>query len=209
MRTRDLLFGIGGTLLGAVLVLILSSAGVLPLSGTAGITPASPPAYFLVEMDDAQEWLSATFPAEVEQLTAAFASVDALRTTQTFADSVRGAQNDISYLTARSFTALTGLPAQQSPNLSEPLPVLDPLPVGLLPSLSDGDVSSCLGIDENPYNLDGYTLYLNVELPQSQVASVPESWLSLDAPIQNDLFWQLLDCQRYQRGGSSASERPR
>lgn len=192
MKRRDIgLLGIGllvGLLAG---VLVMSSDSVRDgLFGTAGLTTASPPAYYLVDMRESRGWLTGTYLDRADELSAAFDRVAPLITTSNFGEMVRSVEQDINLIVVNSYSALTGLAPVNST-----VPTPDPLPDPLLGSLSDGDVSTCLGLDENPYNVDGYALYLYIEIPSTQTQFAPETWERLSEPKDDDLFWQRLACQ--------------
>ncbi|HLU08758.1 MAG TPA: hypothetical protein VK003_03770 [Oceanobacillus sp.] len=192
MKRRDFgLIGIGlliGLLAGVV---VMSNDGLRDgLLGTAGLTPGAPPAYYLVDMGESRNWLTGTYAEQANDLSAAFDRITPLITTTNFGETVRAVEQDINLIVVNAYTALTGLaPA----NAAVPTP--EPLPDPLLGSLSDGDVSTCLGLDENPYNVDGYALYLYIEIPSTQTQFVPETWERLSEPKDDDLFWQRLACQ--------------
>lgn len=199
MRRRDAAFFALGGLVGAVLAVIV--AVTAPFTGSlsaSAIGPAALPQYYLINMADAQEWLISTFPDDAPALSAAFANTAVLTTTDDFAQSVRDTQADINLLVDRSFVALTGrLPETPLTDVE-----VTTLPEPLLQSLSDGDVSTCLGLDENPYNIDGYALLLYMEVPETQDEFLPASWQRLDEPQDDSLFWQRLACQSLTAQGS-------
>lgn len=192
MKRRDIgLIGIGlivGLLAG---VLLMSSDDVRGgLFGTAGLTVNAPPAYYLVDMGESRSWLTATYADQADRISEAFDRVTPLITTNNFAETVRSTQEDINLIVDSAYIALTGLIPQ---NASEATP--EPLPDPLLNSLAEGNVTACLGLDENPYSVDGYALYLYVQIPSTQSQFVPETWLQLSEPKEDDLFWQRLACQ--------------
>lgn len=202
MKRRDSGFLALGLMIGLLVgILALSSEGLRDgLFGTAGLNVAAQPAYYLVDMDDSREWLIATYPDQSAPLATAFDSVEPLLTAANFAETFRAAQPDINLIVDRFYTALTGLtPA------STLAPTPEALPDPLLNSLADGAVSACLGLDENPYNIEGYALYLYLEIPSTQIEYVPESWQHLSEPKDDDLFWQRLACQSF--GQAQRSQR--
>jgi|GEM_PF-3358434 hypothetical protein len=206
MKRRDAGFLILGLGAGLLLGMIVISSGVLPdsLFGTAGMATPAQPSYFLVDMAEAQTWLLGTYPDNAESLSSAFANSSQLTITDDFAQTVRDSQDDINLLVDSSFTALTGsLPVASL----GPTPSADTtLPAALIQSLTDGDISSCLGLDENPYNVDGYALYFYIEVPETQVQYLPESWGEpLGEPMDDSLFWQRLACQTLSTGASGGS----
>ncbi|KXK17837.1 MAG: hypothetical protein UZ15_CFX003002333 [Chloroflexi bacterium OLB15] len=200
MKGRDAALLLLGGVIGIAIALLAFSNNDLRsgLFGTALGTVARP-SYVLVDMTEGEDWLESTYPDSVDELSAAFEQIAQLTTTDDFATTIRDTQDEINLLVDRSYTALTGqLPAV--PLLATPAPGADTdtafeLPDALLTSLSDGNVSSCLGLDENPYNLDGYALYFYIEVPETQLAVLPEEWERLDEPMDDNLFWQRLACQ--------------
>lgn len=197
MKHRNLTFLLLGVALGLVAGLVLlSSAGVrTSLFGTAGLNPAVEPAYYLADMDASRDWLVELYPDEEQRLTNAFANIVPLTDPMAnFRDVIRTVQPDIDYLVSRAFIGLTGTQPEQMPT-SVPTLSADALPTPLLRSLADGNLTTCLGIDENPYNIEGYALYLYTELPVTQIDSLPATWERLDEPKDNDLYWQRLACQ--------------
>jgi hypothetical protein len=192
MKRRDFGMLIIGLVVGLLAGLIALSSNDLRegLFGTAGLSAAVQPAYYLVETGETRNWIASTYPTEADSLSTAFNNVAPLITTSNFAETFRAVQEDINLIVDRSYTALTG----QTPD-SSTVPAPDPLPDPLLNSLADGDVSACLGLDENPYNVDGYALYLYLEIPSSQAELMPDTWQRLSEPKEDDLFWQRLACQ--------------
>jgi hypothetical protein len=198
MRPRTFIVPAVALLIGIVIggLLVGSSADLRnTLFGSAGITAPAAPAYFLVDTESAQSWLAATYPEEADAIVSAFENAAALVTTADFAATVREVQPDIDRIVRDSFAALTGIDPGVNA-LATPFPTLDPalLPEPLLRSTVDGPVSSCLGLDENPYNLDGFALYLYLQVPSTQTQFLPETWEALDEPLDDDLFWQRLGC---------------
>ncbi len=61
----------------------------------------------------------------------------------------------------------------------------------------EAEVSVCLGLDDDPYNLEGPAIYLYMAVPPDRAGNVPEDiegWQRLEEPKDNDMFWQLLGC---------------
>lgn len=199
MRTRDFAFLVVGLIFGLLVgVILLGSTGLgSALLGTAGIRPQADPVYYLVDLEESETWLTDSYVDEADAISQAFNNVAQLVTTENFAQTVLDTQDDIDLIISRSFTALTGTVGDQLDAVETTLPVPTPAatPQPLLQSLSDGNVSACLGLDENPYNIDGYALYLYVEVPETQAQFLPESWTQLEVPKEDDLFWQRLACQ--------------
>lgn len=203
MKSREIAFLVGGLVTGLVVSFILLSSPELRLSlfGTAGLVPGSTPAYYLVDMDTTEQWLTELYPTEDEIIATAMERLNTLTTTETFSETIRETQPDMDYILARSYAALTGvdptferalpnMPAVELPEIAQA-----DRPSPLFTSTSDGDFSACLGIDENPYNVNGYALYMYYQIPSSQAANMPSSWTALELPKDDDLYWQRLACQ--------------
>lgn len=197
MKQRDIGFLVIGSIVGVLIgIALMSSDSVRTgLFGTAGLRPAAEPSYYLVDMDVSRNFLVEKFPDEEEILTTAFTNVAALTDPEiNFAETFRATQPDVDLIVNRAYIALTGLVPQVLPD-TVPALTEDLIPEPLLTSLADGTVSSCLGIDENPYNLAGYLLYLYVEIPSTQGSVIPSDWVLLEEPRDNELYWQRLACQ--------------
>lgn len=193
MKQRDIRFLVLGLFIGLLVgtVLIGSSESLRSsLFGTAGLTPNAEPAYYLLDMQGARELLVERYTDEQPQIEAAMTNIDTLRTADDFAQAVRDTEADVDFVVSRTFTALTGA-VDETSAAAEPAV----LPQALLASTADGDVSTCLSLDENPYNLEGFALYLYLQVPSTQVNSIPETWERLDEPKDDDLYWERLACQ--------------
>jgi hypothetical protein len=200
MKSRNLGYGLVGLIVGLVIgILLMSSDGIRDsLFGTAGFSTSASPAYYLVDTTESRTWLSAAYPDQRAQLDTAFNTVAPLITTSNFGEIVRSAQPSINLIVDSAYAALTG---QVLASATTTLLAAPPNP--LLNSLSDGNVAVCLGLDENPYNVDGYALYLYVEIPSTQAQLVPETWERLDQSKEDDLFWQRLACQSLEQAQRS------
>lgn len=197
MKSRDLIFLAIGLVFGLVVGLVLLSSSDLTgsLFGTAGLNATVEPAYYLADMDASRNWMVELYPDEEEALTTAFGNIVPLTDPlANFREVILLAQPDIDYIVNRAFVGLTGTVPEADPT-GIPLLNSDSLPAPLLRSLADGNVTTCLGIDENPYSIEGYTLYLYTELPVTQIDTLPSTWERLDEPKTNDLYWQRLACQ--------------
>jgi hypothetical protein len=203
MRGRDAVYLVGGLLLGAVLGVLMASAGVVNLSGTAAVNPPVRQAYYSLDLVETQSLLTAAYPEEADALLAALTRVSLLTTADDFPAAFTELEPDVQWVTERAFQAVAGV--APDPQQAEP-PVT--APDGLVSSLADGLVKTCLGLDSNPYNPDGAQVFLAIEVPETQIDQFPEGWQAyrLDVPKEGELFWQALSCR--QAGGGS-SERSR
>ena len=202
MRGREALFLMIGLIGGVVLGLLVAGAGVLNLQGTAATNPPVLPAYYSLDVVEIQSWLTAAYPDEADNLLRAVTNVAGLPLTDDFAAAFTAAAPDVNLVTERAFQSLTGV---------APDPALAPPPAaapeGLIESLADGLVQTCLGIDSNPYSVSGATVYLALQLPDSQLSQLPEAWneYRLETPKEGELFWQMLACQETDGGGVERS----
>lgn len=194
MKRREVGFLAIGVVFGLLLGILLigSSDGLRnSLFGTAGLTRGAEPAYFLADMSATEAWLASLYPEEAQRFETVFDNLSVLVDPGVnFREAFREVQNDIDLVVQRAFTALTGAVRAEGA-----VPAPEQIPGPILSSLSEGAISACLGLDENPYNLEGYALYLYVEVPSTQVQFMPETWDRLAAAKDSDLFWQLLACQ--------------
>lgn len=202
MRGRDALFLIVGLLAGAILGLLMSGSGLIDLQGTAAVNPPVRQAFYSLDVDAVQDWLAAAYPDEADALRTAVTTAAGVPQADDFAAAFELAQPDIELIAERAFQSLTGV---------APDPALAPPPVaspeGLMQSLADGPVKTCLGIDANPYSPAGPALYLALELPDTQLAQLPETWSAyrLETSKDGELFWQMLTCQQINGGSSERS----
>lgn len=202
MRGRDAVFLIVGLLAGALLGVVIASSGVVSLQGTAAVNPPVRQAFYSLDVGEIQGWLTAAYPDEADALLAAVTNAAGLPLADDFAAAFQQARPDVDLITDRAFQSLTG---------AAPATVLAPTPAvspdGLMQSLADGAVKTCLGVDSNPYSPSGPAVYLAVELPDTQLAQLPEAWnaFRLETSKDGELFWQALACQQINGGSSERS----
>ena len=202
MRGREALFLMVGLLGGVVLGLLVSSAGVLNLQGTAAANPPVRPAYYSLDVVELQSWLTAAYPDEADLLLRAVTNVAGLPLADDFASAFTDAAPDVQLVTDRAFQSLTGVVPDPA---AAPAPTT--VPDGLIDLLADGLVQTCLGIDLNPYSPSGPAVYLALQLPDTQLNQLPEAWdaYRLDTPKAGELFWQMLACQELDGGSVERS----
>lgn len=202
MRGRDAAFLIGGLLVGAVLGVLMAGAGVLNLSGTAAVTPPVRQAYYSLDLVETQNVLTSAYPDEADALLAALTRAAGLTTADDFAAAFAELEPDVTLVTERAFQALAGV----APDPAD-APAPSTAPEGLVASIADGLVKTCLGLDSNPYNPDGAKMYLALEVPETQIDQFPEGWQAfrLDLAKEGELFWQMLSCRQVDGGSSERS----
>lgn len=174
-----------------VLLLMLQGAGGSTRGVLAAPTGPEPvePAWYVVSITDSEAWLQEAFPDEAESFALAITEVGQLKAVTGIAPALR---QQVHFLTSRSFTALTGrTPVSQLPTIQPPAR----LPEGLIRSLSDGDVSICLGLDQGMHGSAEPVVAFLVQLPITQVDRLPQTWLRTAAPPHDSAFWQPLACQ--------------
>lgn len=202
MRGRDALFLVVGLLAGAILGVVMAGAGLIDLQGTAAVNPPVRQSFYSLDVDAVESWLTGAYPDEADTLLTALTAAELLPQADDFAAAFEQAQPDVNLITDRAFQSLTGAAP------TEPLaPAPAVSPEGLMQSLADGPVKTCLGIDSNPYSPTGPALYLAVELPDTQLGQLPEAWdaFRLDTSKEGELFWQMLACQQINGGSSERS----
>lgn len=202
MRGRDTAFLIVGLLLGAVFGVLVSGTGLVNLSGTAAVTMPIRQAYFAFDVVELQSWLTAAYPDEADELLQAVTRIAVLSTADDFASAFAEVEPDVALVTERAFQSLTGIAADPA---EAPTPVASPEP--LMTSLAEGSVKACLGLDMNPYNSAGLAVIMAVELPETQLGQVPETWEAyrLETAKDEELFWQALDCRQLEGGNTERS----
>jgi hypothetical protein len=202
MRGREALFLIAGLVGGLVLGLMVAGSGAFNLQGTAAVNTPVSPAYYSLDVVELQSWLTAAYPDEADTLLRAVTNVAGLPLADDFAAAFTEAAPDVNLVTERAFQSLTGI---------APDPMLAPPPSsaveGLIDSLADGLVQTCLGIDSNPYSVSGPAVFLALQLPDTQLSQLPEVWSTyrLDTPKEGELFWQMLACHETEGGSVERS----
>jgi hypothetical protein len=180
MKRREILFLVSGLVIGLLFGMILvGSDDNLRESvfGTAGSIKKTDVEYYLVNLDDAQTWLSTEYPQHSEDLKAAFDKLGLLPVSAVPNVDFKAAQEDIAYLLPQAYGALVG---EKNADQIEPK--------------SDNPTSVCLGLDDDPYA--GPTLYLYLTLPSdaAKKLDVTKNWDKLKDPQTNVLYWKLLAC---------------
>jgi hypothetical protein len=146
------------------------------LSGTAGLPTDS--AYYLVDVATAGEWLIAQQGDETdESLNVAVETVVGLVEAENFRTALVDAESAITEVISTVYTAVGGDSSEASGT-----------------SVEDAPASACLGLDDNPYSVEGAGLYIYLKLPAEQTDRLPEEWEAIETPKTNDLYWQLLAC---------------
>jgi hypothetical protein len=184
MRRRELTYLAVGLVVGVLVSVLLVVGGVV--SPGSGVQPA--PAnlsYYQVELATARTWLLETSPAgatetveDTDALVASIDQIEALPSAENFREGLRDAEGAIETVLSHSYLLVAGtdVPGQSA-------------------ALDQEEILTCLGMDDDPYNVEGPVFYLYVKVPSEQASVLPATWIALDAPKNNDLYWQLLSCQ--------------
>jgi len=139
--------------------------------------------YYLVELPNAQEWLVEKYPelTDSADLNEAVDLIARLPTDENFPHNVVDAEEAVNVVLPNVYQALEGTDALQ--------------PAAEVKVEDDSEVMACLGMDDDPYSMDGPVLYLYLTIPGSQAksAGIPKEW-KIEQPKTNDLYWQLLSC---------------
>jgi hypothetical protein len=181
MRRREMLFlavGLVVGLLAGMAVIGTSDDLRTSLFGTATSSKTKDMMYYLVELPTAQSWLAEKYPDDSTKLGDAVNKIVDIPPAD-LPDEIMNQKEAVEVVLPQMYAALTS-----TKNLNE---------IKVSP---DSPTSACLGLDDDPYNMDGPILYLYITVPveQAKKVGIPQDWQKLDTPKTNVLYWQLLDC---------------
>lgn len=182
MRQREVAFLAIGLIVGLLIGGLLFSTNEnlrRLISGSAVAVEIEDPVYYLLELNTVRDWLTETNataePVDENEIAQAVERIRALSSTTDFRVALLETQDDIDLLLGQAYTRLGG-------------------PVVTAESLETTPYAACLGMESDPYAaLPGLFVYMQV--PSSGASALPETWVPLEEPKENTLFWQLLDCQ--------------
>ena len=184
MRQRELIYLAAGLVVGVLVSVLLVVGGVV--TPGSGVQPAAVDLkYFQVDMQEARTWVLEASQAEAtdvaedgDALAASIDQIEALPSADNFREGLREAEGAIDTFLSHSYALVAGtsVPTQSA-------------------GLDQEEILTCLGMDDDPYNVEGPVFYLYVKVPSEQASVLPATWTPLDAPKNNDLYWQLLSCQ--------------
>jgi hypothetical protein len=180
MKRREMLFLVSGLVLGLVFGMILVGSDDSlreSIFGTAGSVKKTNVDYYLVSLEQAQNWLTDEYPQSTEDLKGAFEKLDLIPVSVVPNADFKAAETDISYLLPQAYAVLVG---------EKDAPTIEPK--------SDDSTSVCLGLDDDPYA--GMTLYFYLTIPSEKAKKldVTKDWEQLKGPKTNVLYWKLLAC---------------
>jgi hypothetical protein len=200
MKTREVSFLAVGLIVGLLLgaVVIGSSADLRSSLFGAAATANSvvTPSYYLVDMPTTRDWLVEAYVDEAELIDEAIDKIEDLSLASDFREALTESEEAVDLVLAKTHFALSGVMANAEDLEATETPTEEPtaLPTPLVNEEFAADVVSCLGLDDNPYNLDGPSFYMYFEVPAEGVDEMPEEWELLDEPLDRALYWQLIDC---------------
>ncbi len=192
MPRREMISLVAGLVIGLIIgmVLIGSSDSLRDsLFGSATNSDSNSTAstrdlqYYLVELPAAQEWLVEKYPelSDSADLNDAVDLIARLPTAENFPHNVVDAEDAVNVVLPNIYQALEGADTLQ--------------PAAEVKVEDNSETMACLGMDDDPYSMDGSVLYLYLTIPGSQAksAGIPKEW-KIEQPKTNDLYWQLLSC---------------
>lgn len=197
MKTREISFLAVGLIVGLLLgALVIGSSADLRSSlfgAAATANSAVTPSYYLVDMPTTRDWLVEAYVDEAEAIDEAITKIEDLALARDFREALDETEPEIDFVLAKTHFALSGAVAEDEAT-AEPTEEPTALPTPLVNEEFASDVVTCLGLDDNPYNLDGPAFYMYLEIPAEGVDELPEEWELLDEPLDRALYWQLIDC---------------
>ncbi|MFW5748366.1 MAG: hypothetical protein ACOCYT_02000 [Chloroflexota bacterium] len=214
MKTKDLFFAAAGLLVGLVVGIVfftiannngldeaqvraivaeenaglqtslLTQIAALTAPDTPGFTTrqvdAADSSYFLVTMDQAEAWLSTVAEENEETFALQEQITEAIENARNPQNSF-GSMNEIELFFDTQVSSVDGMLAG----------VYDALMINLSEGVTaeEEDLSVCLGLDNDPYSLDGPTIYLYLQVPEATEEELPKEWELLDGPREESMLW--------------------
>jgi hypothetical protein len=180
LTPREIVITVAGLILGLVVGMLLESEA--DLFGTAGgDKKGNDYAYYLVDLDQAEEWLASTYPESTEKFQASIGALEQLPGLWTTLPPIETLKEDIDVVLPPAYAALKDV---------------DEADVQGYKANPENDLATCLGVDDNPY--DGAVMYLYVVIPQNDVDSlkIPKAWddFKLKRAKANTMYWKLVEC---------------
>jgi len=181
MNRREVLVLVSGLIVGLLSGVFLGSRGIagILLTGSAS-APTSPPAYYLVNLSTAAQWLEENRGESGSDTGDTISMITALSPAD-FRQNFEDVAASIDTLLAQVQTALYGSEA------AAPVPTAEAL--AAFPQM-------CLGLDDDPYSATGPAFYLYFQVAPGQEGLIPDEWAAFRQaqPKHNDLYWQLVGC---------------
>ena len=166
-----------------------------PIVGTAADDPenentaaTASEVYYLVELEDAEEWLAETYPDLAENLQGNFENVAGIAsTTDSFASIAENTETDMQSVLGHTQAALVGVTElDEESDLTEE--------GGVLPR--DLEITACLALDEDPFAGTDPAVKLYLVVPDTDDAkkNIPGDWEPTQPKSGTDMFWTPLLC---------------
>jgi hypothetical protein len=195
VNRKEIYVLIGGLVVGLVVGIVVAS--FVPSSGTAAKIEAE---YYLAKVTDVTPWLTGEYAESDEDiavLSSAVEDLNGLSETLQIQTNFVDSRDAIDVVLAGVYGVLTGDPITDFASVSAAVEEEAAGP-------DEEKVSVCMGLDDDPYNLEGSQLYVYVAVPKDEAGSVdfPDAknaddedvWSKLEEPKTNELFWILLSC---------------
>jgi len=186
MYRREMFSLVIGLVLGLVVgMVIVGTSDSLreSLFGTAGGGNKSSGEvyYYLVSLDQAEEWLQTRFPDSGEKMQASFKTLATLPDVWGEKDALKDIEADMGVILPYMYAAL------QNPDVEE-------VDVENLKVAAESELAACVGIDDDPYMGSTVYLYLTIPKEQAEQLDIPKAWERLKQPKDNALYWKLVAC---------------
>ncbi len=192
-----------GVVIGVLLMLLALRVPQLNLEGTsanpeendelARVVPAS---YFLVGVPETGEWLGETYEDledAPETIAVAAEEIDKLAELPTVQEFREGVKESEDYINTLLYSVESAVQGEKEIDIEKALEEEDERVA------EDEDALICLGIEDNPYEIEGPKLYVYMRIHEDQMEEVndnlPEDWEPLEESKENDLYWSLLACR--------------
>ena len=180
MPRREMLALVAGLVIGLFIGMILiGSSDSLreSLFGTAGEKDEKKDVeYYLVSLDDVETWLEEVYPDEGDKFKSSVSLLSELPTNWETEEEFKAAEEEFKVLLPHTYGAL-----------------VDEKDIENLKADPNGELSACLGMDDDPY---GATMYLYLTIPEDTGAKIdiPKEWETLKRPKTNEVYWKLVAC---------------
>lgn len=194
---------IGGIIVALLLGMFIGAAigEDFPLVGTAADNPddestaaeSANVGYYLVSVEDASLWLTGLYPdLENDVNTVVEAVVTVNDPNDPLGDprlKFEDLEADGSALLHWSQLAVSGYDPDAVPSLEEMADFEMP---------KDRDATVCLGVDDDPFALDGTGegsgIYLYMIVPEPDTKNIDKDWEEIEPKDGTDMFWMPLEC---------------
>lgn len=169
LKARDMQFMIGGLVMGLLVGMAASAAGLFgtvvePGNENDTAIEVDPSRFYTVEFNSAADWLNEVDPEASEALA-----------------------SDIQVL--NNWDGTIGLEQFQPENLETLILAMHQALLDEENVSGNQKIQTCIGIDQNPYSLTGPGIYLYWELPEDKGSDLPSNWTSATQPREESIYW--------------------